>query len=66
MLEVFPYLWLILKACLPGNIITPGPQSGASTHRQAAKSTLAGVSHVCPEGEHVFMAGGLSGSEMAH
>ncbi len=37
-----------------------------STHRQAAKSTQAGVPRVCPGGEHVFMDSGLSGSEMAH
>lgn len=39
-----------LRRCLPGNIITPGPHGGASTHRQAAKSTLAGVPRVCPWG----------------
>lgn len=51
---------------LPGNIITPGLHGGANTHRHAAKSTLAGVPRVCPGGEHVFVATGLSGSEMAH
>lgn len=53
--------------CLSGNIIhSAAPHNGASTHRRAVKSTLAGVSRVWPGGELVFMAAGFSGAEMAH
>lgn len=48
--------------CLLGNIITRAPHGSMRTYRQAAMSTLTGVSHVCPGGQHVVMAGGLLGS----